>query len=235
MPAALSRSLPAPRRVAAAACAALGALAAVSALPGPASASLRSGPATDLAALTKLRDFAYRSADGSGTAGIVIVGRAHSPTDFEVDAFIGASHHPARTIVVGAKTYEVLGSLTEAVPEPKDYWANSGEVTAAKAWVGLLRSFGVVLRRAGSCTVAKVAGTAYTETTPQTHGIVSIAQRACIANSGGELLAFDEEAGGTALAQVSAGHLSHLSESFTVTAVGGVAYIPAPSATPLPH
>jgi len=235
MRAAPVRLLPLRRRIAVGACAALGTLALAVVLPGPAGASLPGGPARDLAALMRLRDFAFTTSEGSGTSGIVIVGRAHSSTDFEIDAYIGGSRRPARTIVVGTKAYEVLGSLTEAVPEPKDYWSNTGEIAAAKTWVDLQRSFGVVVRKVGSCTVAKMAGTAYTETTPPTRGIVSIAQRACIANRGGELLEFGEQVGGSALKQISAGHLDHLSNSFTVTSVGDVAYISAPAVTPLPH
>ncbi len=155
---------------------------------------------------------------GTGGASLTITGQIHSSTDFEIS--LGTTH----TFFVGGQAYEVLGTLApQKITLNQGYFQQQGIIAAANTFVGLTKASGVTIKATGTCNVAGIAGTSYTESTPATVGNLKLSQVGCVANSRGALLSFVEGVSGSAAP--SGGGQKYL---FEITGVNNVPQIPAP-------
>jgi hypothetical protein len=155
---------------------------------------------------------------GTGGASLTMTGQIHSSTDFEIS--LGTTH----TFYVDGQAYEVLGTIApQKITLNQGYFQQQGIVAAANTFIGLTKASGVTIKATGTCNVAGITGTSYTESTPASVGILKLSQVGCVANSGGALLSFVERVSGSATP--GGGGQKYF---FEITGVNNVPQIPAP-------
>lgn len=171
-----------------------------------------------LSRLTSIKNYSFTQVVGNGGASLTMVGLIHSPTNFEIS--LGSTH----TIFVGGQAYEVLGPLApQKISIGPNYFQQQGIIEAANEFVDFTKAHGVTVEKTGTCTVANIPGTTYTEASPSNVTILKIEQVACISNSNGALLSIVQQASGTASPTGNGQRFN-----FQITGVNNVAPIALP-------
>lgn len=188
-----------------------------------------SGTPFTQARLSSLDNYTFTTAfpDGLSSSGEV-----ESPTDWKTTG-LENGRALETTYDVGGHGYAVVNGLpgvqTKSYLTPEGIDSLEGEAYFAKTLLLDAREAGVRVVAAGSCLVAGHAGTTYElRSAANAASVLAEAERACVARSTGALLSFGTAvAGGSAAA---AAGVVGAGGSFTVTSIGGVGPIIAPSA-----
>jgi len=155
--------------------------------------------------------------------GSQIKGSVYSPTDFQTT-------QPTVELHTNHATYTKLATTWYETSQPANQannnYSTSPYPSAIKSVLGYLKVAGAAVTKGASCSEAGQAGTTFSvESKELNTGVLSSLATACFANHGGALLSFALGAQGSGVG--TPGHSA--SYSFTVTSIGTVAQIAAPT------
>ncbi len=178
------------------------------------------------AKLGGLQNYTFTSANDAGSVSMTWTGKVHSPTDWEVQ-----TNEPAVTIydVNGQGTSVAVGQVEPTqfkTPQGNNHLF--GEPAVAASLFGYTHVAGIKITKGAPCTVAGASGVTFHVQSPNA-SIVNEVATACVDSSTGALLSYSTGVTGGSAANATG--LSGHGITFTVTSIGGVPQISAPSAS----
>ncbi len=180
----------------------------------------------DPAKLAGLQNYTFMSVNAYGSVSMTWTGKVHSLTDWVV-----TTNAPAVT------TYDVDGhGSAVAIGRVQDVTFKSpdgvnhlfGESSFAEQLVGYTHVAGIRITRGAPCRVAGASGVTFHIQAPNA-AIVDEAARACVDSANGALLSYQAGVSGGSAADATG--LSGHGTTFTVTSIGSVGPISAPTAS----
>ncbi len=179
------------------------------------------------AKLGGLQNYTFTSANDAGSLSMTWTGKVHSPTDWEVQ-----TNEPAVTIydVNGQGTSVAVGQVEPTqfkTPQGNNHLF--GEPAVAASLFAYTHVAGIKITKGAPCTVAGASGVTFHVQSPNA-SIVNEVATACVDSSTGALLSYSTGVTGGSAADATG--LSGHGITFTVTSIGGVPQVSAPSASP---
>jgi hypothetical protein len=173
--------------------------------------------------LTKLGSLTDYSAELVNNKVLTLTYRVHSPSDWE--SFMGSPQPLA--INIGTSKYARVPSVSGSTLSyswqkigAADPYLSSPYPSEVKGFIGLTHVTGATLEKEGSCVVAGISGHQF-KLVAKGGSIFSLKTAACVADSSGALLSFDEGSSGT---EGPTGYTS----AFAITGVNNVGVITVP-------
>ncbi len=194
----------------------------------PASAGAAGGGALTLTRLSSLRDYTFTSSSSNAGYTFTTIGQVHDPEDWKTESTFPVAE---TRYDVGGRGYAfTLGQvIAVSFQTPEGLTHLDGEYSAAESLVGYTHVTGERITTSGSCRVAGESGTVYHLESPSAAASLLVeTATGCVAQGSGALLSYT--AGVPSGSAAQANNLARASLSFTVTSIGGVGVITAPTA-----
>jgi hypothetical protein len=170
------------------------------------------------AKLGSLTNYTFNFTDNGSLA---MHGEVYSQTDYQTT-------QPNVQLHTATATYSKLGTTWYETVQPANvqHYSTSPYPEAVKGFLGYLKVAGATVTKGASCSEAGQAGTTFTiESKELNSKVLNELANACISNSSGALLSYALGAQGSGVG--TSNH--HVTYSFTIDSIGGVAKIPVPT------